>query len=137
MSHKTTIKTKITNKTSLKNALNKLGIKFQEGKLKTKGNYAVHEDVDILLNDYGSNSLNDSIGFKQDNNGNYNFTGDFYALRDDKGKSVTQKELTNRITNAYNFEELNNKLGSMGFNTNSTEIDFSNKEINYVMQRMV
>lgn len=137
MSHKTSINTKISNKESLKNALNKLNINFVEGDLKTKGNYGVHEDVDILLKDYNGTNLNDAVGFKKQKDGNYQFTGDFYGLYDNKGKTLNEKNFTDRVTNAYNFEELNSKLGSMGFISDSTNLDFTQNQINFVMQRTV
>lgn len=137
MSHKSTVSTKINNIDSLKKALDRLNIKYTEGSAKTKGNYGVHEDVDLIINQYGSNSVNDAVGFKKQKDGTYQATGDFYGMRDDKGRSIDPNTFKNRVENAYNFEEINNRYGQVGFNCVNQDIDFSNREVSYVLQRMV
>jgi len=137
MSHKTTINTKVSSLSSLQKALDRLGIKYKVGNHKTRGNYGVHEDVDVILENYGGKSLNNAVGFKQGKDGNFQFTGDFYGLRDDQGNSLSQNNFGDRVENAYNFEEINNKLSTLGFSCDNSNLDFTKKEVNFVMQRMV
>jgi hypothetical protein len=137
MSHKTSITTKVSNLSSLKKALDRLNIKYREGNHKTKGNYNVHEDVDLIIDSYGESNLNSAVGLKKQADGTYQFTGDFYEMYDDKGRALNSEVFKNRVENAYNFEEINEKLTPMGFICDDTNLDFSQKKINYVMQRTI
>lgn len=136
MSHKSIVDTKMKNKNSILKALNKLGITYKEGNLKTKGNYGVNENVDILLEDYKGVNLNNAVGLKKDEKGNYKMIGDFYGLRDNNNNRLDETEFSERITNAYNYEELNPKLGNIGFNGIGIP-DLSLNKVSYVMQRIV
>lgn len=136
MSHRMSIDTKIKNKVSLENALKRLGISYKTN-AETKSVYIDSEKCDIVLDKYGKNSLNDAVGLKLSKDGSYELVGDFYQLHDNNNKSFNHEDLNNRITNAYNFEEVNSSLSNMGFNCNNTNIDFNKEEVNFVMQRMV
>lgn len=114
MSHKTTIATKLNNGHYLKQALDKLGFKFREAKpgqkLRTKGHYGVHEEVDILVE---NNS--ESVGFNKNADGTYTAVGDFYGMKMADGTHVDPRTFTGELTAHSKEAELGDRLQSMGF----------------------
>lgn len=120
MSHKTELATKLNNGHYLKQALSKLGFKYKEAKpgtkLRTKGHYGVHEDVDILVE-----NQNEAVGFRKNKDGNYTAVGDFYGLRTSDGRHVDARTLTGELTAHSKEAELNDRLQNMGFICDSSQ----------------
>lgn len=140
MSHKTTIKTSLNNKKYLIEALKKLGFKYKEaenGQLTTKGNYGVHEKVDILIEGNGVINYNDAIGFKLEKDGTYTAVGDFYSLRTSDGRSVTSEMLKCEVTAHSKEAEINERLSALSFEMDQSSVFENNNELNFQMKRWV
>jgi hypothetical protein len=134
LSHKTEVVTKLNNGHYLKQALSKLGFKFKEAtpgtKLRTKGHYGVHEEVDILVE-----AQSDAVGFRKNADGNYTAVGDFYGLRLPNGQSVDARSLTGELTAHSKEAELNDRLQSMGFICDNTQRKENKEFIEVVFTR--
>lgn len=134
MSHKTTLATKLNNGHYLKCALDKLGFKYKEAKpgtkLRTKGHYGVHEEVDILLE-----NNNDAVGFNKNADGTYTAVGDFYGLRMANGHHVDPRSLTGELTAHSKEAELNDRLQNMGFVSDSSQRKENSEFIEVVFTR--
>lgn len=139
MSHKTEVKTTLNNGHYLKKALDKLGFRYTEAnasqKLKTRGGYGVHEEVDILVEGNGSQDFNGAIGFKKQADGTYVATGDFYALRTQDGQRVSAQMLKCETTASAKEAEINERLANLGFNSNSSESSENSEKIVMTMER--
>jgi len=122
MSHKTEIKTSLTNRQNIKNALTKMGFSFTEAKegekLTTKGNYGVREDVDILVHTH-----NDAVGFRENNDGSFTTIGDFYGIRSKDNQYLDANSFGN-LTLAYSNEcDITEKLAALGYVDNGNKVD--------------
>lgn len=138
MSHKTSINTKLNNKKYLLKALDKMGFQYKEGEnLKTKGNYGVHEKVDILITGNGTKSYNDAIGFKKESDGTYTAVGDFYMLKDNKGNSVTAKSLGINTSIVSKEAEINERLSNLRFQMDENSKKRKGNKLQFTMQRWV
>ena len=119
MSHKTEIKTQLTDREYLKQALDKLGFKYTEAKkeekLITQGYYRVHEEVDIRIDGQGSINYNGSIGFVENADGTFNAVGDFYGLRTEDGQLLSPELLKNEITASAKQSEVQERLTKLDF----------------------
>ena len=138
MSHKTTIKTQLTNKGYLVEALQKMGLQCQiaatENGLETKGRYNVKEKVDILITGNGTDKF-DAIGFQMQADGTYTAIGDFYGLRDANGKSLSMEFLKEECTALAKETEIIDHLAQLDF-TQADRID-NGKEITLTLSRWV
>ena len=121
MSHKTTVKTELTDLTYMKMALEKLGFTYEEAKpgetLTTKGNYGVHENCELLITGNGKKNYNKAIGFKKTEDGTYTATGDFYGLYTQDGTRLTEATLKKEITASSKEAEIIDRLTHLGFST--------------------
>ena len=97
MSHWSKVKTKLTNKETIKKALNRLGFEHKEGDHKIT-EYGTTEKAEILLDK--------SLGLSLQEDGTYAFVGDPYhcsgKLRNYYGRL---QNLTNELGTAYAVEE--------------------------------
>lgn len=134
ISHKTELQTKLNNGHYLKQALSKLGFNFKEAKpgtkLRTKGHYGVHEEVDILVE-----NQNEAVGFRKNKDGNYTAVGDFYGLRMKNGQHVDARTLTGELTAHSKESELNDRLATMGFVGDPTQRKETKEYIEVVFTR--
>lgn len=125
MSHKTEIKTELTNLEYMKKALSKLGFTYKEAKegqtLTTKGNYGVNIEVDLVITGNGGQQYKDAIGFKKTKDGTYTATGDFYGLKTQDGKALNKDLLKKEITASSKEAELIDRLNKLGFETCQSE----------------
>ena len=126
ISHKTTIKTELTNKSYLKQALTKLGFTYTEAPIgqtiKTTGSYhAGIADVDIRLESHNGKNLKGSIGFKEEKDGTFSTTGDFYGMSFSEGDSITMEKLKNKVTARSKEAEINDHLLQLGFQMSDEE----------------
>ena len=126
MSHKTTIKTELTNKSYLKQALTKLGFTYTEAKqgetIKTTGSYrAGIAEVDIRLDTHREKDLKGSIGFKEQKDGTFAATGDFWGMNFEDGDIMTMEKLKNKVTARSKEAEINDHLLQLGFTLSNEE----------------
>jgi len=132
VSHKTELKTALNNREYLLKALDKLKVKYSVGEgntLTTKGNYGVHEKVEILIHEVNGHRTTDAIGFQLTEDGNYKITGDFYST------GTSASELTADATLEAKSLESNDRLMQMGFNLDHTSEN--SKEVELVFTRWV
>ena len=104
MSHRSQASTRITNLGFLKQALQNLGISYQEDKQLT-GSYThswSHEEkrADLVLDIKGRKD----VGFKLNASGSYDMVGDFFSLN--------QKEIQGKIEQQYNIVYTLDAIGS-------------------------
>lgn len=121
MSHKTEIKTELTDLQYMKQALDKLGFTYEEAKpgqkLTTVGNYGVKEEVELLITGNGKQNYNKAIGFQKSSDGTYTATGDFYGLQNAQGKHLSKEFLAREVTASSKEAELIDRLSKLGFET--------------------
>ena len=116
MSHKTEIKTKLTNLQHITNGLDAMGAKdkvAQNGeKFKTAGNWrsnkGEYEEVDILITELNGKSTGDAIGLAKQSDGTYVAMGDFYNLG-------LESDLRNTLTTEAIKSESNERLSQLGY----------------------
>jgi hypothetical protein len=138
MSHLTKLKTKLNNKEFLLKALTKMGFTYKEGEnLKTKGNYNQVHEVDILIEGNGKQSYNSAIGFKKETDGTYTAVGDFFALRDAAGNSISAKSLGVNCTKMSKEAEVNHRLGQLRFEMDKSSRVEKGSKVTFTMQRWV
>jgi len=112
MSHKTEVKTKLNNLSYLTKALDKMGVKYtvkENGDLRTRGRYNVHEQVDVLIHQVNGRNVDDAIGFQKQKDGTYSATGDFF------GTGLSASSLKCDATTFAKKEEVNDRLMQLGF----------------------
>lgn len=123
----------------MKKALDKLGFKYTEVKpgqeLETKGNYGIHEKVDIRIEGNGNQNYSGAIGFKKNTDGTYTAVGDFYGLRTQDGQNVSDVFLKNEVTASAKQSEISERLLAMGFAQETCKED--SKSIEMTMTRWV
>ena len=128
MSHKTEVKTKLNNLTYLTKGLDKMGIKYtvnENGELRTRGSYGVHEKVDVLIHEVNGRNTNDAIGFAKQDDGTYAATGDFW------GTGVSAESLKCDATTSAKKEEVNDRLMQLGFSLNESEDNKQEVELTF------
>lgn len=128
MSHKTEVKTKLNNLTYLTKGLDKMGIKYtvkEGGELRTRGQYNVHEKVDILIHEVNGKSTNDAIGFQKTSDGTYTAIGDFW------GTGISAQNLRNDATTEAKKEEVNDRLMQLGFSLDTTTVGKQDVELTF------
>lgn len=139
MSHKTEVKTTLNNKGYLKRALERKGFIVEEAPegqmLTTKGNYGVHENVDMLVKGNGAVNYNDAVGFKKNEDGTYTAVGDFYGLRTQDGQSLSANILKGEITAHSKEIQLDDTLQSIGFVNDSNQRRETNEYIEITYTR--
>lgn len=140
MSHKTEIKTTLNSKKHLIKALEQLGFEIEvaEGNtLTTRGNYGVHEKVEILVKGNGTNSFNSAVGFKRNEDGTYTATGDFFGLRTADGHSVSAEYLKCEVGSHAKEAEVNERLANLMFQLDPSTRKETKEEISFTLQRWV
>jgi hypothetical protein len=145
LSHKTEIKTELTNKDYLLQALTKMGFTYKEAQpgetLTTQGMYKVNEEVDILITGTSDNKnvgrYRADVGFKLEENGTYTAIGDFYHMKDVNGKKVSESSLKYNTT-AYAKEiEVNERLSQLMFRLDESSYVDTDEEISLTLERWV
>ena len=126
---KTQIKTKLNNVNYITRGLDDLGIKYKVAekgkKLITKGNYSVHEEVDVLITEVDGKNVNEAFGFNKTEDGTYTCVGDFYMT------GITESKLRNITTVAAKKLETNDKMMQLGFSLNETVDEKGEIELTY------
>jgi hypothetical protein len=134
MSHKTQIKTKLSNLSYITKGLDEINIKYKVAKegetLTTRGRYSVHEKVDLIVTEINGRSTNDAFGFQKQSDGTYQVIGDFY------GSGTSSTQLRNIATTAAKKCEANDRLMQLGYNLESVNND-SSQELELKFTRWV
>jgi hypothetical protein len=105
MSHFSTIKTKIKHKPQLIEALELLQYDVQENKELINPLDHQHEKVKVDI------SIGDDIGFRLNNNGEYELVADIQTWKD----SVPPKRFVEKVTQQYARMTVHNQIKEMGF----------------------
>ena len=105
MSHFSTIKTKITKKPALLEALQILQYDVQEDQLLINPIDHQHEKVKVDI------SIGDDIGFRLNNNGEYELVADIQTWKD----PVPPKRFVEKVTQQYARMTVHNQIKEMGF----------------------
>lgn len=142
MSHKTEIKTELTNRTYLKKALTKLGFTFTEAeagkKIQTTSQFrGSNSGVDIRLDKHKNKSLGGSIGFRENKDGTYTCVGDFWGLSFENGERMTMEKLKNKVTARSKEAEINDHLVQLGFEINQAATTNKNGVVKQTFERWV
>ncbi len=105
MSHFSTIKTKIKHKPQLIEALELLQYDVQENKELINPLDHQHEKVKVDI------SISDNIGFRLNNNGEYELVADIQTWKD----PVPPKRFVEKVTQQYARMTVHNQIKEMGF----------------------
>ncbi|ANS05092.1 hypothetical protein [uncultured Mediterranean phage] len=105
MSHFSTIKTKIKNKPQLIEALELLQYEVQENQELINPLDHQHEKVKVDV------SIGDDIGFRLNNNGEYELVADIQTWKD----PVPPKRFVEKVTQQYARMTVHNQIKEMGF----------------------
>ena len=105
MSHFSTIKTKIKHKPQLIEALELLQYDVQENKELINPLDHQHEKVKVDI------SISDDIGFRLNNNGEYELVADIQTWKD----PVPPKRFVEKVTQQYARMTVHNQIKEMGF----------------------
>ena len=105
MSHFSTIKTKIKHKPQLIEALELLQYDVQENKELINPLDHQHEKVKVDI------SIGDDIGFRLNNNGEYELVADIQTWKD----PVPPKRFVEKVTQQYARMTVHNQITEMGF----------------------
>ena len=105
MSHFSTIKTKIKNKSELIEALQLLQYDVQEDQELINPINHQHEKVKVDI------SIGDDIGFRLNNNGEYELVADIQTWKD----PVPPKRFVEKVTQQYARMTVHNQIKEMGF----------------------
>ena len=105
MSHFSTVKTKIKHKPQLIEALELLQYDVQENKELINPLDHQHEKVKVDI------SIGDDIGFRLNNNGEYELVADIQTWKD----QVPPKRFVEKVTQQYARMTVHNQIKEMGF----------------------
>jgi hypothetical protein len=125
MSHFSKIKTQITDKRYLLQALDELGFQYDSGKLQVGGFLEQKMDVDILIRI----PLSNDIGLRT-NGGIYEVVADWAGVH-----GLSQKDFIERLTQRYAYHAAKSQLEEQGF-TLVEETVQNTGQIRLVLRRM-
>ena len=126
MSHFSTIKTKIKNKPQLIEALELLQYEVQENQELINPLDHQHEKVKVDV------SIGDDIGFRLNNNGEYELVADIQTWKD----PVPPKRFVEKVTQQYARMTVYNQVKEMGFKVEE-EWEMDDNSIELVVTRWV
>ncbi|QUS61727.1 DUF1257 domain-containing protein [Synechocystis sp. PCC 7339] len=127
MSHFTTLKTKIVEKTYLKQALDDLGHSYQEGNLQIDGYQGNKTTAEIKV--LTQNASYD-IGFRKNGEG-YEMVADWWGIRE-----INQQTFVESLNQRYAYHAATAKLAEQGFSLVSEEVEETGR-IHLVLRRVV
>ena len=141
MSHKATIKTKISDLSVLCETLKQMGIEFETAKagekLEIESRYNVQAKVDVkLIKDSHGQSMK-SIGFRKESDGTYVAEGDLYEIRGSKtkeGESLSDSSFKRAVAKRYAYFKAMSELTKNGLTMLEGAQDFTASELNFVFQ---
>ena len=126
MSHFSTIKTKIKHKPQLIEALELLQYNVQENKELINPLDHNHEKVKVDI------SISDDIGFRLNNNGEYELVADIQTWKD----PVPPKRFVEKVTQQYARMTVHNQVKEMGFQVEE-EYEMDDNSIELTVTRWI
>tara|TARA_B000000557_G_C20674251_1_gene400207 strand:- start:302 stop:688 length:387 start_codon:yes stop_codon:yes gene_type:complete len=126
MSHFSTIKTKIKHKPQLIEALELLQYDVQENKELINPLDHQHEKVKVDI------SISDDIGFRLNNNGEYELVADIQTWKD----PVPPKRFVEKVTQQYARMTVHNQVKEMGFQVEE-EYEMDDNSIELTVTRWI
>lgn len=140
ISHKASIKMKINDRTTLCQTLDALGVQYEiAGSINGLGvtsRYGVKADVDVLLKQDSHGHKMNAVGFRRNDDGTYEATGDFYEINGSKtkeGERLDQNSFKDAIGKRYTYMKALNQLSQLGFGVGTEVADFKAQELNFSM----
>ena len=127
MSHFTTLKTQIVEKTYLKKALDDLGYAYQEGNVTINGYQGKKTTADIKVT---TQNPNYDIGFRKNGNA-YEIVADWWGI-----KGIEQKTFGETLNQRYAYHAATAKLSEQGFSLVSENVEESGR-IHLVLRRVI
>lgn len=127
MSHFTSLKTQIVEKTYLKQALDDLGHRYEEGNLQINGYQGNKTTAEIRV--FTKNSSYD-IGFRKNGEG-YEMVADWWGIRE-----MNQQTFVQSINQRYAYHAATSKLAEQGFSLVSEEVEETGR-IHLVLRRAI
>ncbi|NBD35561.1 MAG: DUF1257 domain-containing protein [Chloroflexi bacterium] len=124
MSHFTRVRTQIVELAYLKQALDDLAYRYEEGQLKIRGFAGRRTPVDLKIHTKGY-----PIGFQKAGDA-YELVADWWGVR-----GVNQKTFLQEITRRYAYHAAREKLEAQGFSLVSEEVQ-EDEQIHLVLRRM-
>ncbi len=124
MSHFTRVRTQIVELAYLKQALDDLAYRYEEGQLKIRGFAGRRTPVDLKIHTKGY-----PIGFQKAGDA-YELVADWWGVR-----GVNQKTFLQEITRRYAYHAAREKLEAQGFALVSEEVQ-EDEQIHLVLRRM-
>ncbi len=125
MSHFTRVRTQIVELAYLKQALDDLEYRYEEGRLKIRGFMGQRTPVDLKIHTQGY-----PIGFRKTGDA-YELVADWWGVR-----GVNKQSFLQEVTRRYAYHAAREKLEAQGFALVSEEVE-ENKQIHLVLRRMV
>lgn len=125
MSHFTRVRTQIVELAYLKQALDDLAYRYEEGQLKIRGYRGRTTPVDLKVHTKGY-----PIGFQKAGDA-YELVADWWGVR-----GVNKKSFLQEITRRYAYHAAREKLEAQGFALVSEEVQ-EDEQIHLVLRRMV
>ena len=126
MSHFSTVKTKIKHKPQLIEALELLQYDVQENKELINPLDHQHEKVKVDI------SISDDIGFRLNNNGEYELVADIQTWKD----PVPPKRFVEKVTQQYARMTVHNQVKEMGFQVEE-EYEMDDNSIELTVTRWI
>ena len=126
MSHFSTVKTKIKHKPQLIEALELLQYDVQENKELINPLDHQHEKVKVDI------SIGDDIGFRLNNNGEYELVADIQTWKD----PVPPKRFVEKVTQQYARMTVHNQIKEMGFQVEE-EWEMDDNSIELTVTRLI
>ena len=126
MSHFSTIKTKIKNKSELLEALELLQYDVQEDKELINPTNHQHEKVKVDV------SIGNDIGFRLNNNGEYELVADIQTWN----QSIPPERFVEKVTQQYARMTVHNQVKELGFQVEE-EWEMDNNSIELTVSRWV
>ena len=118
MSHFTRVKTRVRNLVSLKNALDELGLVYEEGTqlLRVRGWQGAEELAQLVI----KTGTQYDIGVRATASGEYELVADWWALEE---QGIKQKVLVQQIMQRYAYHEVKEQVARQGYTIEKQEVD--------------
>ncbi len=126
VSHFTTLKTRIVSMDYLKQALEDLGIQYQEGEVEIRGYQGIRTPVELCI---ATSNPEYQIGFRKTDD-TYELVADWYGIED-----LTREEFLGRVTQKYSYLVAKDLLEQQDFTVVEEEVD-ADHTIRLTLRRM-
>lgn len=120
MSHFTQVKTKITDITTLKKALEELGYGYIEGDVKVRGWRGITERADLAV----STGSPYNIGFRRSEDGSYEVIADWWGVQSRTG--LSERAFVRNVNQRYAYHKVVDEVTRRGYMVSEDEVTADN-----------